>query len=203
MSGGQHDEDQHNGASSALYESVPDFRAVGVHEGLFKEVSLSDYHGRYLLLVFYPLDFNTLGPSAIKPLPVPAAEFGRRIKEFERLDCAVVGVSTDSHYVHLAYAETSESKGGLGNKQICLLSDVTMELSRKLGFLKEDEHLAFNGVALLGKQGELLFRAIADLPFSIDPDEVQRVLKAVRGEVIHDDGDDQQGGDESQTDETH
>ena len=80
----------------ALTKSAPEWRGTAVVDGDFKEISLSDYKGKYLVFFFYPLDFTFVCPTEI-------IAFSDRSDEFRAINCEVVACSTDSHFSHLAW----------------------------------------------------------------------------------------------------
>ncbi len=82
--------------SVRVTQKAPDFAGTAVVDGQFKDISLKDYLGKYLVLFFYPLDFTFVCPTEL-------IAFSDRIKEFKELDCNVVGVSTDSHFSHFSW----------------------------------------------------------------------------------------------------
>ena len=94
------------------------FNGTAVVKGEFKEISLDDYKGKYVVLFFYPLDFTFVCPTEI-------IAFNDRAKEFEDLNCAVIACSTDSHFSHLAWCERSRKEGGLGDMQVLLAMTIT------------------------------------------------------------------------------
>uniref|UniRef100_A0AAA9SS04 Peroxiredoxin-2 n=2 Tax=Bos TaxID=9903 RepID=A0AAA9SS04_BOVIN len=116
---------------------APEFQATAVVDGAFKEVKLSDYKGKYVVLFFYPLDFTFVCPTEI-------VAFSDRAAEFHKLNCEVLGVSVDSQFTHLAWINTPRKEGGLGPLNIPLLADVTRKLSSDYGVLKEDEGIAYS-----------------------------------------------------------
>src|SRR2546421_4807038 len=97
-------------------KNAPDFKAEAVVNGDFKDVSLSDYKGKYVVLFFYPRDFTFVCPTEIIAFSDSAAEFAK-------LNTQVIGCSTDSHFSHLAWINTPRKEGGLGNMQIPILGD--------------------------------------------------------------------------------
>ncbi len=105
------------------------FKAKAVVNGEFRDVSLSDYSGKYVVLFFYPLDFTFVCPTEI-------IAFSDRAEEFRKINCEVLACSTDSHFSHLAWINTPQNKGGLGAMNIPLLADKNMEISRAYGVLK-------------------------------------------------------------------
>ena len=75
----------------------------------FKDISLSDYKGKYVVLFFYPLDFTFVCPTEI-------VAFHDAHSEFEKLNCEIIGVSVDSKFSHLDWIKQSKKEGGLGGK---------------------------------------------------------------------------------------
>jgi peroxiredoxin 2/4 len=153
---------------------APDFKAAAVMpDGCFKEdFSLSDYRGRYVLLFFYPLDFTFVCPSEI-------IAFDRYLKEFEERNCQVIGASIDSHFTHLAWKNTPVDKGGIGNIQYPLVSDLTKNIAREYGVL-HDEAVALRGLFLIDKKGNVRHMLINDLPLGRSVEEAIRVLDALQ-----------------------
>ena len=108
---------------------APDFKAQAVMpDNTFKEVSLSDYKGKKVVLFFYPLDFTFVWPSEL-------IAFDKRISEFEKRDVQVLGCSVDSHFSHLRWKEMSITKGGIGNVQYPLVADLDKSISRSYDVL--------------------------------------------------------------------
>ena len=107
---------------------APDFKGQAVVDGQFKEVSLSDYKGKWLVLFFYPLDFTFVCPTEL-------IAFSDSIDKFKDINCEVVGASVDSHFSHLAWVNTERKKGGLGGLSYPLLSDLSRKISEDYGVL--------------------------------------------------------------------
>ena len=95
---------------------APDFTAQAVlPDGTFKQVKLSDFRGKYVVLYFYPLDFTFVCPSEI-------IAFDNHLAEFKERNCEVLGVSVDSHFSHHAWRNTPVDKGGIGAIQYPLIA---------------------------------------------------------------------------------
>jgi len=150
---------------------APLFKGMAVVNGQFKEISLADYAGKYVVLFFYPLDFTFVCPTEI-------IAFNDRVAEFEKMNCAVIACSTDSHFSHLAWCEKSRKEGGLGDMSIPLLADKNMAISRAYGVLKEDEGLSFRGLFIIDGAGTLRQITVNDLPVGRDVDETLRLVQA-------------------------
>ena len=152
-------------------QAAPKFTGTAVVKGEFKQISLDDYKGKYVVLFFYPLDFTFVCPTEI-------IAFNDRAAEFSALNCEVIACSTDSHFSHLAWCQKSRKEGGLGDMQIPLLADKSMTISRAYGVLKEDEGLTFRGLFIIDPEGKLRQITVNDLPVGRDVDETLRLLQA-------------------------
>ena len=125
-------------------QKAPTFQNVNaVIDQNFTKVSLSDFAGKYLVLVFYPFDFTYVCPTEL-------ISFSDNIQKFKDIGAEVVGVSTDSHFTHLAWLKTDRSNGGLGNISYPLLADISKDISRDYGVLIDDKNDPMNGAAQRG-----------------------------------------------------
>uniref|UniRef100_A0A8B9SKL4 Thioredoxin-dependent peroxide reductase, mitochondrial n=1 Tax=Anas platyrhynchos TaxID=8839 RepID=A0A8B9SKL4_ANAPL len=87
-------------------QHAPFFKGTAVVHGEFKELSLDDFKGKYLVLFFYPLDFTFVCPTEI-------VAFSNKANEFRDVNCEVVAVSVDSHFCHLAWINTPRKSTGV------------------------------------------------------------------------------------------
>ncbi len=162
-----------------VQNAAPDFAAQAVMpDGSFKEIKLSDYRGKYVVLFFYPLDFTFVCPTEIIAL-------SDRIKEFETRGTAVIGVSVDSHFSHLAWRNTPRKKGGIGEVQYPLVADLDKSICKKYGVLIEKPGIALRGLFILDKAGLLRHITVNDLPLGRNVDEVLRVVDAIQFNEKH------------------
>jgi len=152
---------------------APEFAGKAVVNGVFKDVSLSQYVGKYVVLLFYPADFTFVCPTEI-------IAFSDRAEEFRKEGCEVIAVSTDSEFAHLAWTNTPRDAGGLGKMNIPLLADRTQEISTKYGVLKKDEGVAFRGLFIIDGKGVLRQITVNDLPVGRDVDETLRLVQAFK-----------------------
>lgn len=157
--------------SAKIGKPAPDFRATAVIDGDFREITLKDYKGKYVVLFFYPLDFTFVCPTEI-------ISFSDRVEEFRQINCEILACSTDSHFSHLAWVNTSRKQGGLGKMNIPLIADKNMDISTKYGVLKEDEGIAFRGLFIIDPRGTLRQITINDLPVGRSVDETLRLVQA-------------------------
>lgn len=162
-----------------VQKDAPDFTAQAVmKDGSIKEIKLSDYKGKYVVLFFYPLDFTFVCPTEI-------IAFSDRISEFEKAGAAVIGVSVDSHFSHLAWRGTPRKEGGIGEVNYPLVSDLDKAISRSYGVLIEKPGIALRGLFIIDKAGKIRHITINDLPLGRSVDEVLRVLDAVQFNEKH------------------
>ncbi|XP_063233201.1 thioredoxin-dependent peroxide reductase, mitochondrial-like isoform X2 [Bacillus rossius redtenbacheri] len=128
--------------AARVQHPAPDFRGTAVVNQDFKEIQLSDFKGKYLVLFFYPLDFTFVCPTEI-------IAFSDRIQDFQDANTEVVGVSTDSHFSHLAWINTPRKAGGLGGLNYPLLSDFKKTVSRDYDVLLDDAGIALRGLFII------------------------------------------------------
>merc|ERR1712099_38628 len=152
-------------------KEAPDFEAEAVVDGDFQKVKLSDYRGKYVVFFFYPLDFTFVCPTEI-------IAFSDRIQEFKDIGCEVVGISTDSHFSHLAWVSQPRKQGGLGGLNYPLVSDFNKQISRDYGVLIEEAGIALRGLFIIDPSGVLRQMSINDLPVGRSVDETLRLIKA-------------------------
>ncbi|KAF8882978.1 peroxiredoxin [Infundibulicybe gibba] len=151
---------------------APTFKAPTVIDGQFQDVALSDYLGRWVVLLFYPMDFTFVCPTEI-------LAFNDSLPQFQELGATVLGISTDSQYSHFAWANQPRKQGGLGpGLRLPLVADRSMQISRDYGVLIEDEGIALRGLFLIDPEGTLRQATVNDLPVGRSVDETIRLIKA-------------------------
>ncbi|CAH1116444.1 unnamed protein product [Phaedon cochleariae] len=155
----------------SLQKPAPTFKGTAVVDGMFKEISLEDYKGQYVVIFFYPLDFTFVCPTEI-------IAFSDRFEEFKKINTAVIACSTDSHFSHLAWINTTRKQGGIGQMAIPVLSDKSMAISKAYGVLDEDSGVPFRGLFIIDGKGILRQITINDLPVGRSVDETLRLVQA-------------------------
>ena len=142
-------------------------------EKLNENVELNDYKGRWVVLLFYPLDFTFVCPTEL-------TSFSDRYEDFEGIGAAVIGVSTDSVHSHRAWLKTSRDKGGVEGLRYPLASDITKSVARDYGVLIEDKGVALRGLFVIDPEGTLRYAVIHDLNVGRSADETLRVIQALQ-----------------------
>lgn len=159
--------------SFLVTNQAPDLKAEAVMpDNTFKEISLSDYAGKYVILFFYPMDFTFVCPTEI-------IAFDRRLDEFKKRGVEVIGVSVDSKHTHYAWKSTPVEKGGVGNIQYPLVADITKKISIDYGVLFEGS-VALRGLFLIDKEGIVRHALVNDDPLGRSVDEALRTVDALQ-----------------------
>lgn len=164
--------------SNLVTRQAPDFTAEAVlPNNDFGQVSLSKLRGKYVVLFFYPLDFTFVCPSEI-------IAFDKKIEEFRKRNCEVIGVSVDSKFSHYAWKQTPRQKGGIGNVQFPIVADITKSIARDYGVLL-NEAVALRGLFLIDKEGVVRHAVVNDLPLGRSVDETLRMVDALQFTESH------------------
>jgi lipoyl-dependent peroxiredoxin subunit C len=136
----------------------------------FSTIDNASYKGKWLVVFFWPMDFTFVCPTEI-------AEFGHRSGEFAQRNAQVLGASTDTQYVHLAWREHHPE---LKDLQIPMLADTKRELSTTLGILHPGAGVPLRATYLVDPEGVIRFVSVNDLAVGRSVDEVLRVLDALQ-----------------------
>ncbi|MDX2470177.1 MAG: peroxiredoxin [SAR324 cluster bacterium] len=164
--------------SVLVTKAAPDFKAQAVMpDNSFKEISMSDYKGKPVVLFFYPLDFTFVCPSEI-------IAFDHRLADFKAKGVEVIGCSVDSHFSHLAWKNTEINKGGIGQVQFPIVADITKSISTDYDVLF-DGAVALRGSFLIDKEGIVRHQVINDLPLGRNIDEMLRMVDALQFNEEH------------------
>lgn len=141
---------------------APDFTL----ESTMGKISLNDYKDKWVLLLFYPLDFTAICENEI-------LELNSRLYDFEKLNAKVIGVNTDSVYAHRAWLEK------IGQIDYPLISDYTKALSRGFGILDEETGIAYRATFIIDSEQKIRYISENDLLIDRNIDELLRVLSAL------------------------
>jgi alkyl hydroperoxide reductase subunit AhpC len=159
--------------SVLVAREAPDFKAQAVMpNGSFKEISISDFRGKYVVLFFYPLDFTFVCPTEI-------IAFSEAAAEFEKLGVQVLGCSVDSHYTHLAWRNTPRKQGGIGEIKYPLIADLNKKIAEAYDVLLPGG-VALRGLFLVDKDGIVQHQLVNNLPLGRSVAEALRVVKALQ-----------------------
>src|ERR1044072_6655617 len=156
-------------------QPAPDFEMASTKniEKLNEPVKLSDYRGKWLVMVFFSLDFAFVYPTEL-------TAFSERYQDFEDIGADVIGISTDSVYSHRAWLNTSRDKGGVDGLKYPLAADATKQVSADYGVLIQDKGIALRGLFVIDPEGILRYKVVHDLNVGRSAEETLRVIQALQ-----------------------
>lgn len=156
-------------------QPAPDFKMQSTKniEKLNESVSLADYKGKWLVMLFYPMDFTFVCPTEV-------TAFSDRIEEFHDVGAEVIGISTDSVHTHRAWVNTSKEQNGLGGLKYPLAADQTLKVSRDYDVLLEDQGVALRGLFIVDPDGVLQYEVVHNLNVGRSVDETLRIVQALQ-----------------------
>ncbi|HYP81574.1 MAG TPA: alkyl hydroperoxide reductase subunit C [Steroidobacteraceae bacterium] len=160
---------------SLINSKIKAFKATAYHNGKFVPVSDTDLKGKWSVFVFYPADFTFVCPTELGDL---ADVYG----EFKKLGVEVYGVSTDTHFTHKAWHDTSDT---IKKVQYPLVGDPTGTLARNFGVMIEEEGLALRGTFVINPEGEIKVMEVHDLGIGRDARELLRKVQAAQYVASH------------------
>ncbi|MGE0547226.1 MAG: peroxiredoxin [Kofleriaceae bacterium] len=156
-------------------DTFPVFTAKAVlADRSFADLSEASHPGKWKVYFFWPKDFTFVCPTEI-------AAFAKLDREFLDRDAQVIGVSTDSEYVHLAWRDHHSDLRAL---PFPMVADIKRELSQQLGVLDKHEGVALRATFVVDPQGVIRFVSVNDLSVGRNPAEVLRVLDALQTDEL-------------------
>jgi len=159
-------------------DKFPEFRlqaAVSLDKGKeFQELTQESYPGKWRVVFLWPMDFTFICPTEI-------AEFGKRHQDFLDRDAQLLGASTDSHFVHLAWRKDHPDLRALPYP---MLADTKRELATALGVLHKQDGVALRATFVVDPEGVIRHVSVNDLSVGRNVDEVLRVLDALQTDEL-------------------
>ncbi|MEO0593181.1 MAG: peroxiredoxin [Myxococcota bacterium] len=159
-------------------DTFPEFNVKAVvstdMKDAFQDVTEKSYPGKWKVVFFYPKDFTFVCPTEI-------AEFGRMNSDFDDRDAVVLGASTDSEFVHLAWRN---DHADLKELPFPLLSDIKRELSQALGILDKNEGVCLRATFVVDPDNIIRYVGVNDLNVGRSPKEVLRVLDGLQTDEL-------------------
>lgn len=130
--------------------------------------------GKWLVLFWWPMDFTFVCPTEI-------AEFNKAYGEFSDRDTLLVGASTDSEFVHMAWRNNHDDLRGL---KFPMLADTSKSLAEELGILEATQKVAYRATYIVDPEGTIRFVSVNDLSVGRNVKEVIRVLDALQTDEL-------------------
>jgi len=160
---------------SLINTQVKAFKATAYHNGKFVDLTEESLKGKWSVFVFYPADFTFVCPTELEDLADHHAEF-------QKLGVDVYGISTDTHFAHKAWHDTSDA---IKKVQYPLIGDPTGLLSRNFEVMIEEEGLALRGTFVINPEGFIKVLEVHDNGIGRDAGELLRKVKAAQYVASH------------------
>ena len=161
---------------SLIGKEISDFTVQAFADGKFREVSKADVVGKWAVFFFYPADFTFVCPTELEDL-------ANKYEEFKAAGCEIYSVSCDSHFVHKAWHDASDT---IKKIKYPMLADPTGALSRALGVYIEEEGMAYRGTFVVNPEGKIKVVELNDNNIGRDASELLRTVEAAQFVATHD-----------------
>ena len=160
---------------SLINTQVKPFNATAFHNGKFVPVSDADLKGKWSVVVFYPADFTFVCPTEL-------GDLADNYDTFKALGVEIYGVSTDTHFTHKAWHDTSDT---IAKVKYPLIGDPTGAITRNFDVMIEEEGLALRGTFVINPEGQIKLCEIHDNGIGRDASELLRKVKAAQYVASH------------------
>lgn len=151
-----------------INQKVEEFKAQAYHEDKIKEIKLSDYKGKWVVLLFYPADFTFVCPTELE-------EAAAHYEAFQKEGAELLSVSTDTVFVHKAWHDVSPA---IKKIKYPMVADPAGKLCRQFGTYMEDIGLSLRGTFIIDPDGVLKVSEIHDLSIGRSAAEILRKVQA-------------------------
>ena len=153
-----------------INEEVPDFSAKAFHENNVKEIKLSNYKGKWVVMFFYPADFTFVCPTELE-------ELAGKYEELKKMNVEVLSVSTDTEFVHKAWHDNSPA---IKKVNYPMLADPTGKICKLFGTYIREEGLSLRGTFIIDPDRKLKAFEIHDNSIGRSADELIRKIQAAQ-----------------------
>ena len=155
---------------------IPEFKAEAFHNGDFVTLTDNDVLGKWSIFVFYPADFTFVCPTELE-------DMANHYAELQKLGVEVYSVSTDTHFSHKAWHDSSDA---IGKINFPMIGDPTGRITRGFDVMIEEEALALRGTFLVDPEGLIKVAEIHDLGIGRSAKDMVRKVKAAQYVATHD-----------------
>jgi peroxiredoxin (alkyl hydroperoxide reductase subunit C) len=160
---------------SLINTEIKPFKATAFHNGKFVDLTEENFKGTWSVLMFYPANFTFVCPTELEDLAAAQPEFAK-------MGVKVYGVSTDTHFSHKAWHDTSDA---IKKVNYPLIGDPTGKLARNFEVMIEEEGLALRGTFVINPEGVVKVMEVHDLGIGRDASELLRKVKAAQYVAAH------------------
>lgn len=159
-----------------INQAIPEFSAQAFHAGEFKTVTTEDVKGKWAIFLFYPADFTFVCPTELE-------DMAKYYEELQGLGVEVYSVSTDTHFSHKAWHDSSDA---IGKINYPMLADPTGAITRGFGVMIEEDGMAMRGTFLANPEGIVKVAEIHDGGIGRSAADMLRKVKAAQYVATHD-----------------
>jgi peroxiredoxin len=160
---------------SLINTEIKPFKATAYHNGKFIDVTEATLKGKWSAVVFYPADFTFVCPTEL-------GDLADHYDEFKKLGVEIYSVSTDTHFTHKAWHDTSDT---IKKIQYPMIGDPTGTITRNFGVMIEEEGLALRGTFLIDPQGVIKAYEVNDLGIGRSATDLLRKVQAAQYVASH------------------
>jgi peroxiredoxin (alkyl hydroperoxide reductase subunit C) len=161
---------------SIINTKLQPFNATAFHNGEFIDVSEKDVLGKWAIFMFYPADFTFVCPTEL-------GDLADHYAQLQEMGVEVYSVSTDTHFTHKAWHDTSDT---IGKITFPMIGDPTGRITRDFGVMIEEDGLALRGTFVVNPEGEIKVAEIHDLGIGRSASELVRKVQAAQYVAGHD-----------------
>jgi peroxiredoxin (alkyl hydroperoxide reductase subunit C) len=161
--------------TSLINTEVQPFKATAFHNGKFVEVTEASLKGKWAVVFFYPADFTFVCPTEL-------GDLADNYAQFKDMGVEIYAVSTDTHFTHKAWHDTSET---IGKIRFPMVGDPTGAITRNFGVMIEEAGLAERGTFVLDPQGRIQIIEVNAGGIGRDASELLRKVKAAQYVASH------------------
>ena len=161
--------------TSLINTEILPFKATAFHNGKFVDVTNATLKGKWSVMFFYPADFTFVCPTEL-------GDMADLYPEFQKLGVEIYAVSTDTHFTHKAWHDTSET---IGKIKYPMIGDPTGAITRNFGVMIEEAGLAERGTFVMDPEGRIQIVEINAGGIGRDASELLRKIKAAQYVAAH------------------
>ena len=155
---------------SLINRPIPEFKVEAFHKGEFRTITSDDVKGKWSIFMFYPADFTFVCPTELE-------DMANQYEELTGLEVEVYAISTDTHFVHKAWHDSSPA---INKIKFPMIGDPTGRISRGFGVMIEDEGVALRGTFLADPDGIIQVEEVHALGIGRSAKDMVRKVKAAQ-----------------------
>ncbi len=161
--------------NTLINTKIPEFKVQAFHQSEFRTVTQEDLKGKWSVFFFYPADFTFVCPTEL-------GDMADRYDDFKKMGVEIYSVSTDTHFVHKAWHDTSET---IKKIRYPMLADPTGVLTRSFGVHIEEQGISYRGTFVVDPEGRIKISEIHDNGIGRSADELLRKVQAAQFVATH------------------